>query len=185
MARIISRLAEPDELQLKLLNIVEQHGIECWEIVYYSDWEIYDVHFNDVTYDKISFWRCILDRCSFADFSPASHYFASSNLVDVTFSSAGLEESIFSQINLKNVSFDNARLFKVSFKNSVFDNVSFVNAKLIGASFFGCDLRQINFDNVEMEYTRFGNCLLNDSLINHPKGVWDESSAEKKLFIVR
>ena len=185
MARIVSRLAEPDELQLKLLNIVEKHGIECWEIVYYSDWKIYDVHFNDVTYDKISFWRCIIERCSFADFSPAFHYFALSNLVDVTFSRAGLEKISFRRINFKNVSFENSRLFKVTFADSVFDNVSFVNAKLVGASFFGCDLSHINFDNVEIQDTSFGNCLLNDSLLNHPKGAWDESSTEKELFIVR
>ncbi|MCH8623108.1 pentapeptide repeat-containing protein [Undibacterium sp. TS12] len=184
MAQIISRLAEPDEWQLKLLGIVEQHGIQCWEIVYYADWEIYDVHFNNVTYDKISFWRCVLKRCSFADFSPAFHYFKLSNLIDVTFSKAGLEEIIFSRTSFKNVNFDNARLFKVKFGDCLFDSISFVNAKFIGTSFSGCDLRQINFDNVEMEDTRFGNCLLSDNLINHPRGYWEDTE-KKTVFIVR
>ncbi|PXX41638.1 pentapeptide repeat-containing protein [Undibacterium pigrum] len=184
MARIISRLVEPDELQLKLLDIVKQHGIECWEIVYYSDWEIYDVHFDDITNDEVSFYRCTLEQCSFADFSPAYHNFNNSTLVDVTFSKAGLKESLFSEVNFKNVTFDNANLLKVIFMDAIFENVSFANAELFKVNFYGCDLRHINFDNVEMRYTRFANCLLSDSLMNHPNGAWDDSSAEKKLFIV-
>ncbi|MFZ6747252.1 pentapeptide repeat-containing protein [Undibacterium sp. JH2W] len=183
MTHIVSRLLQPNEYQLEVLEIIKKQGFDDQRIEYFGDWEIRNARFSLQMNKEITFLKCLLQQCDFSDLDTVAHSLYESNVIDSNFTKSRFRKSWFESCVFENTDFSDTKFVNCHFKKVVFKNVSFDHTDLSDSSFRNCDLSQINLDTTLMWGAHFIDCILSDRFLSFPGGKW-QKGPNGEVFVV-